>query len=548
MKVLGINGWKERGHDGGASLIVDGKLIYAIEEEKLIGIRHAYDKLPLKSIEKCLNYANLTIDDIDKVVIGWDYISLYEMLNKSFISKEQMSYELFNTPKYGSKIEYISHHIAHAYSTFIPSNYDESLILIIDGQGEYMATSIYVGNRNNNKIELVMETPISLGYFYTGITQQIGFRNGEEGKTMGLASYGEPIYIDKLREFINVDENGNLKCVIDIKKVSKDEEDATLDEWEKLLSTIIPKREGKIISINESIIEYANLAQSAQKLLEEILTKLVIKYANKYNLNKVCIAGGVGLNCPSSSAIENLDCIDKVFIQPASNDGGISLGAAIYGAINLGDNVYIEMIPYLGPKYTQEDIEIELQNKEYQYLIYDNIEKEIARLLFEDKIVANFQGRLELGPRALGNRSILSSPERYEQLIRMNELKGRECWRPLAPAVIYDKQTEVFDSDIFSPHMTKNFKVMKNINQKLEAITHVDGTARVQSVTKEYNEKFYNIINEFYHLTGNPVIINTSFNVKGEPIVCSPKEAIDSFERMNLDYLAIGKCLVKKRK
>jgi carbamoyltransferase len=205
------------------------------------------------------------------------------------------------------------------------------------------------------------------------------------------------------------------------------------------------------------------------------------------------------------------------------------------------------MIPYQGPEYSQKEIEKALKEKEYDYEIYDDIEKVIAKLISEGKIVANFQGRLELGPRALGNRSLLASPEKYESLVRMNTLKGREVWRPLAPAVMYDKQTTCFDSDIFSPHMTKNFNVLNEMKNRLEAITHVDGTARIQSVTKEYNELFYKIIDEFYQITKIPVLINTSFNVKGEPIVCTPEEAIDSFERMNLDYMSIGKCLIKRK-
>ena len=547
MKVLGINGWSERGHDGGASLIVDGKLLFSVEEEKLICKRHAYDTLPLESIKACLNYGNITMDDIDKVVIGWDYEKLYEMLGKKFISKEEMSKALFNDEKYADKIEYLTHHQAHAYSAFIPSNYDKALVLIVDGQGEYMGTSVYLADRNSKNLKLLMETPVSLGYFYTGITKQIGFKGGEEGKTMGLASYGEPTYVEELRKLINLDENGNINCAFHIDKVGKDEEKASLEKWKELLSNIIPKRNGKIIEVTEDILPYANLAKSSQVILEEIMCGLIKKYVKETGVHDVCIAGGVGLNCPTSSAVENMDEVSRVFVQPAANDGGISLGAAIKGAIDLGDDVKIEMIPYLGPEYSNKEIEKALKEKDYNYDEFDNIEEVIARLLAEGKIVANYQGRLELGPRALGNRSLLASPEKYEMLVRMNELKGREVWRPLAPAVMYDKQETVFDSDIFSPHMTKNFKVLNEMKDRLQEITHVDGTARIQSVTKEYNELFYNIINEFYKLTGIPVVINTSFNVKGEPIVCTPQEAIDSFERMNLDYLSIGNYLVKRK-
>lgn len=547
MKVLGINGWSERGHDGGASLIVDGKLLFSVEEEKLICKRHAYDTLPLESIKACLNYGNITMDDIDKVVIGWDYEKLYEMLGKKFISKEEMSKALFNDEKYADKIEYLTHHQAHAYSAFIPSNYDKALVLIVDGQGEYMGTSVYLADRNSKNLKLLMETSVSLGYFYTGITKQIGFKGGEEGKTMGLASYGEPTYVEELRKLINLDENGNINCAFHIDKVGKDEEKASLEKWKELLSNIIPKRNGKIIEVTEDILPYANLAKSSQVILEEIMCGLIKKYVKETGVHDVCIAGGVGLNCPTSSAVENMEEVSSVFVQPAANDGGISLGAAIKGAIDLGDDVKIEMIPYLGPEYSNKEIEKALKEKDYNYDEFDNIEEVIARLLAEGKIVANYQGRLELGPRALGNRSLLASPEKYEMLVRMNELKGREVWRPLAPAVMYDKQETVFDSDIFSPHMTKNFKVLNEMKDRLQAITHVDGTARIQSVTKEYNELFYNIINEFYKLTGIPVVINTSFNVKGEPIVCTPQEAIDSFERMNLDYLSIGNYLVKRK-
>lgn len=547
MKVLGINGWSERGHDGGASLIVDGKLLFSVEEEKLICKRHAYDTLPLESIKACLNYGNITMDDIDKVVIGWDYEKLYEMLGEKFISKEEMSKALFNDEKYADKIEYLTHHQAHAYSAFIPSNYDKALVLIVDGQGEYMGTSVYLADRNSKNLKLLMETPVSLGYFYTGITKQIGFKGGEEGKTMGLASYGEPTYVEELRKLINLDENGNINCAFHIDKVGKDEEKASLEKWKELLSNIILKRNGKIIEVTEDILPYANLAKSSQVILEEIMCGLIKKYVKETGVHDVCIAGGVGLNCPTSSAVENMEEVSSVFVQPAANDGGISLGAAIKGAIDLGDDVKIEMIPYLGPEYSNKEIEKALKEKDYNYDEFDNIEEVIARLLAEGKIVANYQGRLELGPRALGNRSLLASPEKYEMLVRMNELKGREVWRPLAPAVMYDKQETVFDSDIFSPHMTKNFKVLNEMKDRLQAITHVDGTARIQSVTKEYNELFYNIINEFYKLTGIPVVINTSFNVKGEPIVCTPQEAIDSFERMNLDYLSIGNYLVKRK-
>lgn len=547
MKVLGLNGYTDRGHDGGASLIIDGKLISAVEEEKFTGLRHAYDTMPLKSIEYCLKEANLTIDDIDCINFGWDFPYIYSFTGQT-LTKEKICELLFNRKDLANKFNFVNHHLCHAYSTFYPSNFDEALVLIIDGQGEIMGTSIYLADRKNKKMKLLMETPISLGYFYTAITKQIGFRGGEEGKTMGLASYGKPVYAQELLKHINLDKNGNMFCTFKVDKDSKDEEEKTISLWRGILDQIIPKRKGKIIDVDDSIIPYANLASSAQAVLEKIVTGLIKKYYDITKVNKVAIAGGVGLNCPTSSSIENLDFIEDVFIQPAANDGGISLGACIKGALDMGDDVNFEMIPYTGPEYTDEQILETIKQYSYSYAKCDNIENEIAKLIYNNKIVANFQGRLEFGPRALGNRSLLASPEKYEMLVKMNTLKGREVWRPLAPAVMFDKQDTCFDYKKFSPYMTKNCKVLKTMQHKLQAITHVDETARIQSVDKIYNERFYNIINEFYKLSGIPVVINTSFNIKGMPIVCTPKEAVESAVGMNLDYLAIGNYLVNLKK
>lgn len=545
MIILGLNGWTERGHDGGASILENGKLTYAIEEEKLIGLRHAYDRIPSESIKLILKARQLTLDDMDIISIGWDYPILYEMLSRKFISKDEMSLELFGTEKYAKKIEYVNHHQAHAFSAFYPSNFNEALVLIIDGQGEYMATSIFEAHRETGEMKLLYETNISLGYFYAGITKHIGFSGGQEGKTMGLASYGKPEYLKELKKYIDIDKEGNLKCVFSVKKHSKDEEEETLQSWSKLLTNIILPREGRINDVDENIIPYANLAASAQVLLEEILKKLVTKYYNQTKIGNIVIAGGVGLNCTSSSEIEKLPFVEGVFIQPAANDGGISLGSAIKVAVEKGEKIDIEMIPYLGPEYFDTEIEKELKNSNLQYKKVNNIESVIAKLLTKQKIVANFQGRLEFGPRALGNRSLLASPITDEMLIRLNTLKGREIWRPLAPAVLYEEQSKYFNYEKFTPHMTKTCEVLLEQQTNLKAITHVDGTARIQSVTRKYNERFYKIISEFYKLTGIPVVINTSFNVKGEPIVCNPKDAIRSAKVMNLDYLAIGNFIVK---
>ena len=480
MKILGINGWTERGHDGGASLLVNGNLKFAIEEERLIGIRHAYDRIPYESIKLICNEENICIDDIDKIAIGWDYPNLWKMFGAEFISKQEMSETLFGTTKYAEKIVYVEHHIAHAASAFYPSGFDKALVLVIDGQGEKIATSVFIGDRRKSTLKNVYQTPISLGYFYAAVTEHVGFFSGQEGKTMGLASYGNPVYINQLRQLINADDTGKIHCAFHVAKKSKDEEDETISIWKELLSKIIPSRTGRIENITEDIIPYANLASSAQKLLEEILIKIVTYNCEKYELKNIAIAGGVGLNCAASGILSELPFVDKIFTQPAANDGGVSLGAAIAVAIDNHENVNFEMIPYQGNEFTDYEILQFLKNSNYSFRKAVNLPEEIATLVAQGKIVANFQGRLEFGPRALGNRSILADPRKKEMLHKLNTLKGREVWRPLAPAVLYEEQTNFFRSCQFSPYMTINCRVLENVQNELEAVTHVDGTARIQ--------------------------------------------------------------------
>ncbi|MBQ9071928.1 MAG: hypothetical protein IJY25_02085 [Bacilli bacterium] len=543
MKILGLNGWETRGHDGGASLIIDGKLVSAVEEEKLIGFRHAYDTLPIESINFVLGENNLTLDDVDKIAIGWDYPYLYSLINQEFLSKEEVSKIIFNTEKYADKIEYVKHHDAHAASAFYPSRYKDAIVLVIDGQGEIMGTSIYIANDYKIKHK-VMETPVSLGYFYSAITEHIGFDCGEEGKTMGLASYGEPIYADALKKLINVDSDGNLNCVFKIKKTGKDEEDATIDKWHEFLDLIIDRREGKIKKVTDDIKPYADLAASAQSVIGDIIVELVRNTYQKYKIQDVVIAGGVGLNCPTNTMVENQPYIQNVFIQPAANDGGISLGAALYVASKNEKNLDIDMTAYLGPEYTENEILESIYKTGAKYIKMNYRGEEIANLLNNNYIVANYFGKLEFGPRALGNRSLLANPKEYDMLVRMNQLKGREVWRPLAPIVLYSKQKDWFNYDKESLYMIKNCLVNLFNKENIQAVTHVDNTARIQSVTRQSNSQLYDILNEFYKLSKIPVLINTSFNIKGCPIVNNPADALYSAKKMNIDYLALGDYLV----
>lgn len=540
MKIIGLNGYTDRGHDGGATLIIDGKVVFAIEEEKLINKRHAYDCYPKESINTILNEFKLSLDDIDLFVYGWNYETIYKMIGNKNDIKKKMCEDILGDAKYENKFIFSEHHIAHALSSFYPSKFKKALSIVVDGQGEYMATSVYLCEKNKFP-KLVYETPVSLGYFYSAITCHIGFRIGEEGKTMGLASYGKPIYYDILKRYINENE-GKLISKFIIKKKSKDEEKETINKWSKILNDILPKREGSIENVDDEIIPYANLASSAQKLLEDILINFTKYYINKYNIHRICLSGGVCLNCSANSRIEEMADVKDVFIQPAANDGGVSLGAAMYGSLYLGEKIKKTFNIYSGTMLLPSEIETELKRLKLNYTYIKKIEDIIAEKLSCDEIVAIYNGRIEFGPRALGNRSLLANASNPDMIIKLNTLKGREVWRPLAPIVLYKDQTKYFNYKKKSLYMLKNTYVKGN---KIPSVTHIDNTARIQTVTKKSNEHLYKILKSYTKISGTPVLINTSFNVKGEPLVNSVENAVISAKKMHISFLAIGNYFIE---
>lgn len=554
MKIIGANfGSTEKGmilNDGGICLLDDNELLITSEERIS---RKKYSGGFEKSLKKILDYKNLNINDIDLFVFS-SCCELPRTNKKSFL----------NIPK--EKIEYIpSHHLSHAYSTYFSSGFDEAIIMVIDNEGniikdlgkdkfyenELEHMTYYIGKGNEvTFLERDEVTPnqIGLGDAYRYFTHYLGFPSYVyAGKTMGLAPYGNKEKYKDVRIFDFDEKTGHITCRINNKydNCTKAIKDFFKDEYN--IEIIDPRT-----PIDDITQEYADLAYLIQNELEEILIKKVKYLIKKTGIKNLCIAGGVGLNSVANGRILKETGIESIFIIPAAGDTGQCLGNVYYGYYDiLKQTKKINFSsPYLGFSYTDNEIEKELNKYENitfeKYNNYNDLNKVIAADLTKGKIIARFDGKSEFGPRALGNRSILMDPRKKENKDILNKrVKYREAFRPFAPSILFEKSKEFFDIDQESPYMLLVGNVKKP--DLIPAVTHVDLSARVQTVKKEDNKNYYDLINEFYKLTDIPVLLNTSFNINGEPIVETPEDAIKSFLSTNIDELAIGKFLVKKK-
>ncbi len=420
------------------------------------------------------------------------------------------------------KVEYVEHHLAHVASAYFCSPFKKAIIISMDGEGEYVSTLLAVAK--NGEIEKLKEfdAPNSLGLFYSAITAYLGFRpNSDEGKVMGLAAYGDPDKID-LSKMLEIN-YGSYKV-----------------NWKEIRK--LPKRKFDTKQIHND--EFGrDLAAALQKRLEEAALSLLEYLYDHTGYKKLCLAGGVALNCVMNSVLLQSEFVKDIFIQPAAGDAGTSLGAALY---ILGKHVEFKG-NYFGPEYSNESIKHELDEAKLNYEYVEDIEKRTTELIAQGKIVGWFQGKVEWGPRALGNRSILADPSDPEMKDKINYyVKHREPWRPFAPSMLEEAKDKYLENAYTSPYMILSFFVRENKVSEMISAIHVDRSARVQTVSKEYNKKYYKLIKEFKKLTGIPVVLNTSFNVAGEPIVCSPKDALGTFFKSGMDYLAIGNYLVRK--
>ena len=470
------------------------------------------------------------------------------------------------------KLFFSEHHLSHAASAFFPSPFDEAIILTADGVGEWATTTVAIGKGSNLKIEKEIHFPHSLGLLYSAFTYYVGFKvNSGEYKLMGLAPYGKPIYKDLIVDnLIHIKEDGSFRLNQDYFNYATGLT-MTNNNFDKLFGQKVRKNE------KDKITQFhMDIASSIQKVTEDIMIKLVRNLSEVYKIPNLCLAGGVALNCVANGKILKEKIFKNIWIQPAAGDAGGSLGACLaYWHLELDKDRKTEKEDsmkgsYLGPEYSQEEIVQVLKKLGANFEVYEDEELSLitAKSLSDGDAIGWFQGRMEFGPRALGGRSILGDPRSESMQKNLNlKVKYRESFRPFAPSVIYEEVKDWFNIDCKSPYMLFVAEIVDNKQKKISkeqeglfgidklnvkrseipAVTHVDYSARVQTVHKETNPKFYKLLLKFKELTGCPVIVNTSFNVRGEPIVNTPKDAFNCFMGTELDKLVIGNCILEKK-
>ena len=590
--ILGISAFF---HDSAACILKNGKIIAAAQEERFTRKKHDPD-YPYNAIEFVLKYSNLKLSEVDKIVFFEKPFLKFERLLETYVAfaprgfvsfakampiwiKEKLFQKklLFNKLKQHDQdyksdknIFFSDHHLSHAASAFFPSPFDEAVILTADGVGEWATTTVAVGNNNKLEVKKEIHFPHSLGLLYSAFTFYIGFKvNSGEYKLMGLAPYGNPIYEDKIKQLIDLKEDGTFRLN------QKYFNYATgLTMTNKKFDGLFGQKPRN--PKNEKITQFhMDIASSIQKVTEEVMINLAKSIRKEYNINNLCLAGGVALNCVANGKVLKEKIFDNIWIQPAAGDAGGSLGAALAlwhidqgnkRSVNLNDDMKGS---YLGTEFNQNEIEKELQTAgaNFETLNYDELINKTAELLSNEKAIGWFQGRMEFGPRALGSRSILGDPRSDKMQKNLNlKVKFRESFRPFAPSILREDLSNWFDLNVDSPYMLlvasinsekkiemtnqqkKLFGIDKlNIKRsKIPAVTHVDYSARIQTVTKKTNARYYDLISKFKEKTGCPVIVNTSFNVRGEPIVNTPTDAFNCFMGTELDYLVIGNCILDK--
>ena len=593
--ILGISAYY---HDSAASIIIDGKIIAAAQEERFTRKKHD-SSYPFNAIEFVLNYSNLKLSEIDQIIFFEKPFLKFERLLETYVAfapkgfvsfckaipiwlKDKLFQKrmLLNELKRhddnfedSKKIFFSNHHLSHAASAFFPSPFEKAIILTADAVGEWATTTVAVGNKNALEIKKEIHFPHSLGLLYSAFTYYTGFKvNSGEYKLMGLAPYGKPIFEEKIiNNLVDIKEDGTFRL------------DQTYFNYATGLTMTSEKfhdlfgqkpRNPKVDQLTQF---HMDIAASIQKVTEDIMLKLAKSLKKEFNISNLCLAGGVALNCVANGKILKEKIFDNIWVQPAAGDAGGSIGAALAlwhieqnnpRIINLKDNMQGS---YLGPEYTQKNIENQLLEigAKFETLNEDDLLKKTAEDLSNGEAIGWFQGRMEFGPRALGNRSIIADPRSPIMQKKLNlKVKYRESFRPFAPSILQEDLSEWFDMNVNSPYMlmvasVKKSKTIAMTNEQKElfgieklnikrstipAVTHVDYSSRIQTVNEDTNNKYYRLIKKFKEITNCPVVINTSFNVRGEPIVNTPFDAFNCFMGTELDKLVIGNCYLQKKK
>ncbi|MDO8952532.1 MAG: carbamoyltransferase [Draconibacterium sp.] len=601
MKILGISAFY---HDSAAALVVDGEIVAAAQEERFTRIKHD-SSFPVNAVKYCLHSEAIKISDLDAIVFYDKPLLKFERLLETYygfapkgvasfvtaipvwikeklflkriIHEELAKIEGYQKQKV--KLLFPEHHLSHAASAFYPSPFEEAAILTIDGVGEWATASICYGKENSITNIKELHFPHSVGLLYSAFTYYLGFRvNSGEYKLMGLAPYGIP-ESDEVKRFIKIikeklveiKEDGSVWLNQEYFNYSTGLRMVKDNRWETLFGFKRREFEGKIEQY------HSNLAFAIQQVTEEILLKMAIEAQKVTGSKNLCMAGGVALNCVGNGKLLKSKIFDRIYIQPAAGDAGGAVGAALAAYYLVYKKTRKVVHPdamsgsYLGPEFTSTEIEHTAKSFKAKFDKIDDFEKlsaRVAQIIADGNVVGWFQGRMEFGPRALGNRSILGDARNSEMQRKLNlKIKYRESFRPFAPSVLTEDCEEYFELEQPSPYMLLVANVQqKHINRipenyyelplmerlyfersDIPSVTHIDYSARIQTVHKETNSRYWELINQFKRLTGTGVIVNTSFNVRGEPIVCTPDDAYKCFMRTEMDYLVMGDFLFNKK-
>ena len=590
--ILGISAFY---HDSAAALIIDGKIIAAAQEERFSRKKHDY-RYPYNAVQYVLSEAKLKLSQINHIVFYEKPFLKFERLLETYLAFAPSGFKSFSLSmpiwlreklfqkKYLfdnlkehdvhfndiDKINFSEHHYSHAASAFYPSPFEEAIILTLDGVGEWATTTVSIGKKNEIKMIKEINFPHSLGLIYSAFTYYTGFKvNSGEYKVMGLAPYGEPKYKDIIvNNLMDIKDDGSFRLDMSYFNYA-----TGLTMTNKKFSNLFgqPVRDPKKNPLTQF---HMDIAASIQAVTEEIVLKISQSIASEYKIKNLCLAGGVALNCVANGKILKNKIFDNIWIQPAAGDAGGSLGAALaYWHKELGQprDIFKDQMKgsYLGPSFNEEEIETELKllKANYKKINSENLIEIIANELNKEKTIGWFQGKMEFGPRALGGRSIIADPRSEKMQKELNlKVKFRESFRPFAPSILIEDVSNWFDLKNESPYMLLVADVKKELQiqmskedqtlfgidklnikrSSIPAVTHVDYSARIQTVHKETNPRYHNLLKKFKEITGCPVLVNTSFNVRGEPIVCSIKDAFNCFMGTNLDILVCENFILYK--
>ncbi len=578
MNILGISCYY---HDSAACVIQDGRLVAAAQQERFSRKKHDLG-FPKEAIDYCLREAEITISDVDYVGFYDKPFVKFERIILTYLATFPRSFPSFrkamplwlrkklwirqlihNELGFDGTLMFAEHHQSHAASAFLFSPFEEAAIITVDGVGEW--TTATIGKGKGNDIELMEEIkfPHSLGLLYSAFTQYLGFKvNSAEYKVMGLAPYGRPVHYDKMMEhMVHVRENGSFRLNMDY---------FAYDYGLTLVNKRFEEFFGYPTRSPESELHqhHKDIAASVQKVTEEIVLRMAHHAHEITGLKDLCMAGGVALNCVANGRLIREGPFEKLFVQPAAGDAGGAVGVAgfIYHTLLGNPRNGNWTTPYLGPAFSEDEIERYLTGRDVSFPVCHDAHKyrtsnaitfrklereellqETAKLIEKQMVIGWFQGRMEYGPRALGNRSIIADARNPENKDIVNlKIKFRESFRPFAPTVLEEHISEYFEIDRPSPYMLLVAQVRED-KRMIPSVTHVDGSARIQSVSRDENPLYYDLIEAFRQRTGCPVIINTSFNVRGEPIVCTPDDAFMCFMRTHMDYLVLGSYMLAKK-